>query len=309
MSDDRSDLIVLIPAYKEELTISMVVMLSLQHANKVIVVDDGSPDRTSELARLAGAEVLRQEINQGKAAALMAGFQRCRELSPKCVVMIDGDGQMDPALIPNVAAPVLAGEADLVIGSRFIGEKDADIPRHRVVGQKILNQVTNVGSKNKITDTQSGYRALSLTAINNMEIDSERYNIESDMIMHLSQIGLKIVEVPITVRYDVPAGHKQKPFQHGYAVLSRIFTIIGYRRPLMVFGIPGAALFITGAIIILATFAEIRVLFGWTLVTQATAAITIFFFGLFLLFDAMILNSLTVLMTNIQNTAGKKDKQ
>ncbi|MCX6650729.1 MAG: glycosyltransferase family 2 protein [Methanomassiliicoccales archaeon] len=308
MSDDRSELIVLIPAYKEELTISMVVTLSLQHASKVIVVDDGSPDRTSELAKLAGAEVIRQEINQGKAAALMVGFQRCRELSPKCVVMIDGDGQMDPALIPNVAAPILAGEADLVIGSRFIGEKDADIPRHRVVGQKILNQVTNVGSKDKITDTQSGYRALSPTALNNMEIDSERYNIESDMIMHLSQIGLRIVEVPITVRYDVPAGHKQKPFRHGYAVLSRIFTIIGYRRPLIVFGIPGAALFILGGTIALATFAEVKVLFGWTLVTQATAAITIFFLGLFLLFDAMILNSLTVLMSNIQNTIGKKNQ-
>jgi len=306
MGDDSSGIVVLVPAFREELTISMVVTLSRKYSDRVIVVDDGSPDRTSELATLAGAEVISMGKNQGKAAALMVGFKRCRELSPKCVVMIDGDGQMDPALIPRVAAPILSGEADLVIGSRFIGEGAEGIPRHRKFGQKVLNRFTNMGSKVSITDSQSGYRALSIDALRNMDIESDRYNIESDMIVHISQIGLRIAEVPITVRYDVPAGHKQKPFRHGYNVLSRIVALIAYRKPLIIFGIPGLLLFVLGTIIAIASFMEIQVLFDWTLVTQSTAAIALFFLGIFLLFDAMILNSFKLLMDKIQETVGRR---
>jgi glycosyltransferase involved in cell wall biosynthesis len=299
MVDDSLGIVVLVPAFREELTISMVVTLSRKFADKVIVVDDGSPDRTSELAVLAGAEVMRLEKNQGKAAALMAGFKRCSELSPKCVVMIDGDGQMDPALIPVVAAPVLAGEADLVIGSRFIGENKADIPAYRIFGQKLLNRATNIGSQQKITDSQSGFRALSPRALENMGFASKKYNVESDMIAHFISRGLVIKEVPITVRYDVPNGHKQKPISHGYSVLSRMITYIGYKRPLLLFGIPGAILFLSGLFVIIATFFEVRVLFDWQFVTQSTAGITVFFLGLFMLFDAMVLNSLSMLMENL----------
>ncbi len=277
----------------------MVVTLSRKYADKVIVIDDGSPDRTSELAALAGAEVIRLEKNQGKAAALMVGFKRCRELSPKCVVMIDGDGQMDPALISDVAAPILAGEADLVIGSRFIGENKADIPAYRVVGQKMLNRATNIGSQQKVTDSQSGFRALSPRALANMDFASKQYNVESDMITHFISRGLIIREVPITVRYDVPNGHKQKPISHGYSVLSRMITYIGYKRPLLLFGIPGAILTLSGLFVIIATFFEVRVFFDWQFVTQSTAGITVFFLGLFMLFDAMVLNSLSMLMENL----------
>lgn len=308
MTDSRSDIVVVIPAYKEELTISMVVSLSKKYADRVIVIDDGSPDRTSELATMAGAEVIRQEPNQGKAAALMVGFKRCRELSPKCVVIIDGDGQMDPALIPDVSAPVLSGEADLVIGSRFIGDMKADIPRYRIFGQRMLNKVTNIGSDAKITDSQSGYRALSARALENMDFSSDKYNVESDMIGHFIVRGLTIKEVPITVRYDVPNGHKQKPISHGYSVLARMISYIGYRRPLLLFGIPGGIFFAAGLLVIIASLFETKVMFGWTLVTQSTAGIAIFFIGLFLLFDAMILNSLSVLMDNLSITINERRK-
>lgn len=308
MNGGSLGIVVLIPAFKEELTISMVVTLSRKYADKVIVVDDGSPDRTWELATLAGAEVIRLERNQGKAAALMTGFRRCLELSPRCVVMIDGDGQMDPALIPAVAAPVLAGEADLVIGSRFIGEERAEIPLYRRLGQTMLNKVTSIGSQQKVTDSQSGFRALSARALQNMDFASERYNVESDMITHLIGRGLVIKEVPITVRYDVPNGHKQRPLKHGYSVLSRMVSYIGYKRPLLLFGIPGAVFFIAGLFVIVASFLEIKVLFGWTLVTQSTAGITVFFLGIFLLFDAMILNSLSVLMDNLNISIGERKR-
>ena len=302
---DRSDIVVLIPAFCEELTISMVVLLSKKVSDHVIVVDDGSPDRTTEIARLAGAEVIRQSQNTGKAGALMTGFRRCRELNPKCVVMIDGDGQMDPERILDVAVPVLEGNADLVIGSRFL-EIDAKIPKYRILGQKMLNQATNLGSNVRISDSQSGYRALSREALSNLDFKSESYNIESDMIVHFVQRGLKIVEVPITVRYDVPNGHKQKPFRHGVDVLSRMVSYIGYRKPLMLFGIPGLISLGIGIILAVAAYSERIIVFNWTLASQGFAGIAAFSIGIFLLFAALVLNSLSVLMQKIDYAARER---
>lgn len=295
-----SGIIVLVPAYNEELTISMVVTLSLKYADKVIVVDDGSRDRTSELARAAGAEVIRQEPNQGKAAAIRTGLKRCMEQSPKCVVLMDGDGQMDPELLMVVAAPVLEDRADLVIGSRFL-RPGADIPHYRILGQKVLNRATNIGSNVKITDSQSGFRALSSEGLRNMDFDSESYNVESDMIVHFAQRGLRIVEVPINVRYDVPNAHKQKPLNHGMAVLSRVVSIIGYRRPLIIFGVPGLMAMVLGFSLCMAAFMERIILFNWTLVSQGIAGISSFAIGLFLISAALVLNSLSMLMQNIMS--------
>ena len=155
----------IIPAYNEGLVIGSVVLQARQHADRVIVVDDGSSDRTAAIARLAGADVIEMPENGGKAKAMMAGFARARDLGYEVVVMLDGDGQHDPDEIPVVAAPVLAGEADLVIGSRFLNS-GADIPRYRVAGQKVLNGFTNLstrvhgGDGFSTTDSQSGFRAL-----------------------------------------------------------------------------------------------------------------------------------------------------
>jgi len=299
--EDGPAIIALIPAYKEELTISMVVTLSLKHVDKVIVVDDGSPDRTSVLAKAAGAEVIRQDPNQGKAAALSIGLKRCAELNPKCVILLDGDGQMDPDQIPIVAAPVLKGEADLVIGSRFIGS-ESNVPKHRILGQRILNSATNMSTHVKITDSQSGFRALSVDAIKNMNFASSSYNVESDMIVHFSDIKLKITEVPISVRYDVPNAHKQKPFRHGLQVLNRIVTIIGYKKPIYIFGIPGLMAFLLGLLLSASTFMETIIIFNWSLTSQGIAGVAAFGIGLFLIFAALVLNSLGLMMDNLSAT-------
>jgi len=298
----NDDIVVLVPAYREELTIASVVMLAKKYASKVIVIDDGSPDRTRELAEMAGAEVISHEVNRGKAAALMTGFARARQLAPICTITLDGDGQMDPALIPVVAAPVLDGKADLVIGSRYIQTDVTDTPQHRRAGQKVLNRATSMGSTIDVTDSQSGYRALSLKAINSTNFNSERYNIESDMISYFSDIGLQITEVPVTVRYDVPDGHKQKPLRHGLSVLGGLVTYIGYRRPLILFGIPGIVFLVIGFIVCLATFIEVRIMFDWTLVSQGVAGIAILGTGIFLTFASLMLNSMSLLMRNVERS-------
>lgn len=144
--------VAVIPAYKEELTIASVVLLAKKHVDTVIVVDDGSPDRTSELADAAGAKVVRLEKNAGKAKALAIGLAAALELKPDVTVMIDGDGQMDPDEMLTVMAPVLQGVADLVIGSRFL-DKESAVPKHRRVGQEVLTSATNMGAEHRITDS------------------------------------------------------------------------------------------------------------------------------------------------------------
>jgi len=118
------------------------------------------------------------------------------------------------------------------------------------------------------------------------------------MIAHFSAQGLVIKEVPVQVRYDVPNGHKQNPFRHGLSVLSRVIGFVGYKRPLLTFGIPGGILFMLGFILGLLTFMEMQVLFDWTLFGQSIAALSLLGVGLFLIFAALVLNSLGVLMEN-----------
>ena len=230
-------LVAVIPAYNEGLVIGSVALQTKQHVDRVIVVDDGSTDRTAAIARFAGADVIRFETNGGKAKAMMAGFARARELGSGAVVMLDGDGQHDPNEIPVVAAPVLEGVADLVIGSRFL-ETKAKIPAYRRAGQTVLNGFTNLSVDGgfSTTDSQSGFRALSHRALENLTFASDGYNIESDMIAHFAPLNLRMAEVPISVTYDVPHKHKKNPVSHGLGVLTRIVGRIGRR------GISGAHL-------------------------------------------------------------------
>jgi len=288
-----NSIVAVVPAYNEELVIGSVVLRARRCAETVIVIDDGSKDSTAEIARLAGADVVVMPQNSGKAAALMAGFERAQEYSADAVVMIDADGQHNPEEIMAVAAPVLAGEADLVIGSRFIGEK-ADIPIYRRFGQEVLTLCTNASSTCRTTDSQSGFRALSRRAMANLDFASEGYSVESDMIAHFASRGLVIEEVPISVRYDVPHKHKKNPVSHGFDVLTKILGLIGYKRPLLLFGLPGLVLTISGIM------SEIYIFSKYYQTGQFhyiifTLGISTLILGLLLIMTGLILNSLVII--------------
>ncbi|HEY8741887.1 MAG TPA: glycosyltransferase family 2 protein, partial [Chloroflexota bacterium] len=167
----RPLLAVAIPSYNEDRFIGSVVLKARQHAPLVLVVDDGSPDKTSEIARAAGAEVIRHEINQGKAAGINSAFQWAQDRGVTALVLIDGDGQHNPDEIPLLAAPVLRGEADMVVGTRF-GAVESSIPSYRQVGQRALTGLTNVSSGVRVSDSQSGFRAFSALAIKEMRFKS-----------------------------------------------------------------------------------------------------------------------------------------
>lgn len=288
-------IIAIIPAYNEELAIGSVIIRTKQFVDKVIVIDDGSRDLTSLIAEHAGAEVIRLSKNQGKAYAVMRGFDRARQLNTDIVVMLDGDGQHHPEEIPSVIAPILKDEADVVIGSRFLNN-GSTIPSYRRIGQKTLDTFTKFASSYKPTDSQSGFRALSTKALDSFTIESSGYDIESVMISYLSDKGFRIVEVPINVDYEVPHKHKKNFFSHGVGVLSNLVGIIGYRRPLLSFGVPGCVSVLLGFYLGIWAVSEYTLfhVFPYSLTAIGGMFLVI---GLMLLNTALILNSLVQLMT------------
>lgn len=124
----------IIPAYNEQISIGSVVLAARNYVDRVLVIDDGSTDRTSEIAELAGAEIIHHEKNMGKGEALKTGFHAAEDSD--ILVTIDGDGQHKTSEIPNIIQPIIDGEADIVNGSRYLkaGEKT---PRHTDVWVKM----------------------------------------------------------------------------------------------------------------------------------------------------------------------------
>jgi glycosyltransferase involved in cell wall biosynthesis len=290
----RKLVVAVIPAYNEQIALGSVILLTRQYVDRVIVVDDGSTDKTFEVATLAGAEVIRLEKNSGKAQALLMGLRHARELDCAATIILDADGQHRTVDIPHIAAPVLAREADLVIGSRFI-LNNGDIPLYRMAGQKTLNLFTNFGTQYTVSDTQSGFRALSRNALDHLDFQSRGYNIESDMIDHFVARGLVIREVPINVRYEVPHKHKMNPVKHGFSVFSSLINLISYRRPLLAFGIPGAVFIIGGMIAEFWVFAELYSGkgFHWMLGIGSAFVLVL---GMLLVIAGLILNGLVSIM-------------
>lgn len=286
--------VAVIPAYNEESTIGSVVLVSRMHTGQVIVVDDGSADNTAAVAGMAGAEVVRLPKNCGKAAAIFAGIDRAKIFFPDGVVLLDADGQHLPEEIPDVIRPILLGKADLVIGSRFLKKKNS-IPAYRRVGQKTIDFVANIGADVKTTDSQSGFRALSAYALDHMNFVSEGYNIESDMFQHFMDHGLRICEAPITVRYEVNHSHKANPLTHGFNVLSNLIGIIGYRRPLITFGVPGAGAVILSLVSGFLAFSEYydTTRFPYAL---SMVSMVLLIAGLLLVTTSLILNSLVLII-------------
>jgi hypothetical protein len=241
--------IVGIPAYNEEVAIGSIVLRALKHAAEVVVVDDGSRDRTAEIARSAGAHVISHIRNEGKGAGIRDAFLYAQNNGADILVLIDGDGQHNPDEIPRLIRPVVEKQADLVNGSRFLDRAENDVPAYRRVGQEILTLATNVGTKRKISDTQSGFRAFAKKSFGCFTFRQNGMAIESEMLMDAAEAGLIILEVPINVRYDVD-GSSIDPVSHGVGVLNKVLGLLSERRPLLVYAIPGAIMVALGAVLL-----------------------------------------------------------
>ena len=213
------NIVAIIPAYNEEKALADVIAKTFKYVDKVIVVNDGSVDKTAEVALNAGAEVISHSTKLGKGEALKSGFKALNDDS--IIVTIDGDGQHNPNEIPDLIKPIVEGSADLVNGSRYMNGPEENTPAYRRVGQRVLDIATNISAGIKVTDSQSGFRAFSSKARDCFRFKDTGFGIESEMLVDASEAGLKIVEVPITVRYDVD-GSTKDPITHGVGVLLNI---------------------------------------------------------------------------------------
>lgn len=276
------------PAYNEAKYIGSMVLQSRQYASEVIVVDDGSRDETARVAELAGATVIRHGQNKGKGAAIQGILAEAARRNADVLVLLDADSQHDPREIPALLRGIAEG-ADVVIGSRKI--RQSDIPFYRRVGQKVLSSATRILARGKVSDTESGFRALSRKAISQLHLKETGFAVESEMISEATKKGLKITEVPITIIYTND-GSTQNPIRHGVGNLNRIAVMISERRPLLFFGTTGSLLIVLGiiaGIMVVRTFAASSVLATGT----ALVSMLLITIGILSVFTGLILNVLT----------------
>lgn len=287
---------VVIPAYNEAKMIAEIVEGSLRYADEVVVVDDGSIDNTALVAKAAGAKVVRLPRNKGKGFALALGLYSAAINGADVIVCLDGDGQHDPNEIPKVALPIIRGEADLVIGSRYMDSNGAkEMPGYRQFGQTILTRAANIASRDyeNIKDSLSGFRAMSRNTVLKMELTEEGMGIESEIFMDAAKLGMKIVEVPINCRYQGLNTSKFSPGNLGMRILSAIIRTIRDEHPMLYFGVGGFILAVVGISVGLYSLYEYNTK-GFLPFMPSLVAVLLFFLGMTAMFSGIILNSLAV---------------
>ena len=190
-----------LPAYNEEESIGEVIRKIPRTFNdlidvKVLVIDDGSNDQTVDVAKKAGADSIYQhEINKGLGAAVRTGLKRAYELGATISVMIDADNEYPPEQIPELIAPILKGEADYTMGSRFLGTIKG-MKLHRRIGNYCFTFLQSILLKKWIYDGQSGMRAFSREVMEHAEIIHD-YNYAQVLTLNIVRKGFRIKEVPI----------------------------------------------------------------------------------------------------------------
>ncbi|MGI6484211.1 MAG: glycosyltransferase family 2 protein [Candidatus Dojkabacteria bacterium] len=201
---------IVLPAYNEGKVIKKTIEgIKKEGFDNIIVVDDGCKDNTSKEALSTGVIVVKHPINRGKGAATQTGIDAAKLLNADIIVTMDSDGQHNPKDIQKLIEPIQKGTTDVVIGSRFL-EKSNDIPKTRILMNKVGNLITLLFFGAMSSDSQSGFRAYSNKAANSVYSYMDRYEFESEMLGHIKAAKLKIKEVPIKVIYTEHSLNKYK---------------------------------------------------------------------------------------------------
>lgn len=235
-----------IPAFNEEKNIGAIVAKLRQKYDYVVVCDDGSSDMTSTIASSLGARVVKHEKNLGYGAAIKTIFNEAKKTDCDILVTFDADGQHQISEIDSILAPLYEDKADIVIGSRFLGESK-DLPKYRKIGIKTITGLTNVMTGSKITDSQSGFRAYSSKVLREILPTESGMGISTEILIKASKKEMRIVEVPITITYEGDS-HSQEPISHGTSVIMSTIKHVAIERPLLYYGVTGLCFLAVGLI-------------------------------------------------------------
>jgi len=284
-----------IPAYNEESHIESLVKSAKNHVDSVVVCDDGSTDNTANIAKNAGAVVISHKVNKGYGAAIISLFDYARENNVDTMITVDGDGQHDPNQIPLLVEILSQHNVDVVIGSRFLNQ-NTEAPGYRQRGIKIITSTANYGTDLKVSDSQSGFRAYSKNAINAIHPTEENMSVSTEILFKISNKGLSLAEVPITISYDGDTS-EYNPLSHGVSVLANTIKYVSIKHPLQFYGIPGIVLvaigIILGGLFLDGYLNNQVVLFG-----MMAGSVALFLLGTILSVTAVILFSMANLIRN-----------
>ena len=221
---------VVIPVFNEEATVGNVVrrtkkaLEKLEMPYEILVVDDGSADKSADIAQKLGATVLRK-AHQGKGFALRYGFMKARG---EVVVTVDADGSHKPEEIRQILRPIREDRADFVIGSRFCNSEDnkTKIPKINRVGNMLFNELIWHLTGARTSDSQSGFRAFRASLIKGMKLGSQGYEVESEMLVKALKMGARVAEAPISFDQRTVGRSKLDPIRDGVKILCAI--VISY---------------------------------------------------------------------------------
>ena len=234
-----------IPAYNEEKNIAGIISKLKKYTDSIIVCDDGSSDLTGDISEQLGAIVIKHSKNRGYGAAINSLFLKAKELEPDVFLTLDADGQHRIEDIPIVTDPIIKNEVDLVIGSRFLDTKSEEMPNYRKVGIKIITKITNLSIKEKLTDSQSGFRSYSRKALQEITPTDDGMGVSTEILIKASNLGLKVAEVPIKVNYSGETS-THDPVSHGTSVILSTIKFTSIHNPLKFYGIPAVIFLIIG---------------------------------------------------------------
>ena len=235
-----------LPAFNEEKNIASIILQLKKKYELIIVCDDGSSDLTAPIAEKMGAIVVKHEKNLGYGGAIRSLFSKACELECDIFVTFDSDGQHVVSEIENVIEPIQKNEADIVIGSRFLGSTK-DLPKYRKIGIKTITGLTNTLTGANITDAQSGFRAYSKNVLNEISPTESGMGISTEILIKSSKKQMRISEIPITINYEDNT-HSQEPISHGTSVVFSTVKHVAIERPLLYYGVTGLCFIIIGLV-------------------------------------------------------------
>ena len=291
VNPQSAKLAILIPCYNEELTVARVVgafRTELPQAG-IYVFDNNSTDRTVELARAAGATVF-TEPRQGKGFVIQSMFRR---LDADVYVMVDGDDTYPAGEVRRLIEPIIAGDADMVVGSRLYSGTSSEFRSMNRWANRLVLRLLNSMFRTNLTDVLSGYRAFNRKFVKTLPLFGGGFEIETELTIKAVARGFRIVEIPTTLTARPQGSHsKIKFWRDGLLILNTILALFRDYKPLTFFGSAGLLLLLISLVAGLAVLLESFQRFALARPMVALAALIFFLCGLLSMAVGLVLHSI-----------------